>query len=331
MIKTGLKSEANWGEFHNYNDRNEKGYAFQKAYWALRKMGKNVSDEKTILDIEEVMASIPETVLSGELYEVNKKEATSESFRLSEYPHGIKNVISGKELTEGMSYNPRMLDINELFEKGVAFRGDKIDLSNYPEVKCIQAAEQEQLDMLTPESKKQITSIHLSNNTWVEWYEGSINKGPMSETMDMRSFPNLQKFETHRYCNNDLKEVLLPESVESIKLANSSLTSLKTKTLPIDAISYNSIINEFVHKSNDLTVVRGQYCTAAGRRLKLKESHISEKQSQVKDWKKRRNQDLLGNVKDKLAPAVEETKAPKTAVKENTKPVIRKGKTGRNE
>lgn len=323
VMKSGLKSELNWANYED-EDEYERGNGFQKAYWSLRNIGKNVSDEKTLLAIDGLMASIPGKALLGEVQEIRKEKALTEEFRIRDYPKGIGNVVSGKELTEGMSYSPTMLDINELFEKGVILRGDKIDLKNYPEINCIQAAEQEQLDMLTPESKQQITAIHLSNNTPVEWFEDYINADKMSTVMDMRSFSNLQKFETHCYCNNDLKEVKLPENVESIAIKQSYLDSLNM--LPIDAIPSCSRVNGYVYKDDSNGVVRGEFCTATARRLKLKEEHIAEKQAQVKEWKQQRNDKLLNNVKTKISPAVEETKEVKAPVKGKSGNIKPKGK-----
>ncbi|MBO5441765.1 MAG: hypothetical protein J6A09_04295, partial [Alphaproteobacteria bacterium] len=95
---------------------------------------------------------------------------------------------------------------------------------------------------------------------------------------------------------------------------------------PIDAIPSCSRVNGYVYKDDSNGVVRGEFCTATARRLKLKEEHIAEKQAQVKEWKQQRNDKLLNNVKTKISPAVEETKEVKAPVKEKSGNIKPKGK-----
>jgi hypothetical protein len=134
-----------------------------------------------------------------------------------------------------------MLDINELFEKGIVKRGDKIDLANFPNINVIQVSSQEQLDMLTKESKDQIQSIHLSNNTdvgWnvtyvqignreIGWRHFAKNQHPMDRTLDATEFQNLQTLEAHHYLNADLRELKLPEKTDHIFLQCSCIPGLK--------------------------------------------------------------------------------------------------------
>ena len=89
-----------------------------------------------------------------------------EFFSVSQYDSKDEPCVvkDARELKAGTSYSEHMLDLNELMEKGVVHRDDKIDLSEMPEIETIQAASQEQLDMLTSESKKQIKQIKINKN-----------------------------------------------------------------------------------------------------------------------------------------------------------------------
>jgi hypothetical protein len=121
-----------------------------------------------------------------------------------------------------------MLDINELFEKGIVLRGDKINLTNFQNINTIQAASQEQLDMLTPQSKDQITSVHLSNNTDLRWGNYfAQNEKSMDESIDLSTFKNLKNLEAHFYLNSDLRKIKVPENTDHILMQASCTPRLR--------------------------------------------------------------------------------------------------------
>lgn len=157
-------------------------------------------------------------------------KSSNESFSIDNIEKGVSGyTYSGEELEKGMSYSDKMLDINELMEEGVVLRGEKIDLANYPNVVVVQAASQEQFDMLTPESKAQIASVHLSNDTPVGW-NGNYdfhNFQKMDERLDFTDFPNLKSVKTHFYVNDSLEKIYLPESVEDMLIKHSQMSYLK--------------------------------------------------------------------------------------------------------
>ena len=105
------------------------------------------------------------------------------------------NVISDDRLLSGMSYSSKMLDINELFDRGGVSSASFIDLSNFPDVTVIQASSQKQLDMLLPKSKLQIQSIHLSNNIPVGW-DGDFDMESnriMDRVINLEDYKNFQE------------------------------------------------------------------------------------------------------------------------------------------
>ncbi len=153
----------------------------------------------------------------------------TEQFTIEDYPYGeFKTISSEDELKQGTSYSPTMLDINELFEKGIVKRGDTIDLSELPDITTVQAASQEQLDMLTASSKEQITAIHLSNNTVIGW-DGDYdydNKYVMDRQLDLSSYRNVTEVETHAYLNSELEDIILPEKTTSLLCRHSRMENL---------------------------------------------------------------------------------------------------------
>lgn len=171
--------------------------------------------------------------LEDEDYYDEDEEAKDVEYMPRDYTFNPK-VFSGDELEEGMSYslhkyNSRsMLDINELMEKGIVFLGDRIDLSNFPETVTVQAATQEQLDMIDPNSALQIKSVHLSNNTPVGWSEdyNYHNYQKMDEKIDLSAFENLESVETHFYLNDDLEEIKFPSTVKNMRFHHSKLPNL---------------------------------------------------------------------------------------------------------
>ena len=155
----------------------------------------------------------------GEFFSVDQYDSKDE-------PCVVKDA---RELKLGTSYSEHMLDLNELMEKGVVHRDDKIDLSEMPEIETIQAASQEQLDMLTPESKKQIKAIHLSNNTPFGWNEelDYNNIYGMDTNLDLSSYENVSEVQTHFYVNNDLEDIVLPPKVTEILCQHSKMENLR--------------------------------------------------------------------------------------------------------
>lgn len=160
------------------------------------------------------------------LREDMQNEFFSVDLHNSEYTN---KVISGGILKEGTSYSEHMLDLNELMEKEVLHRGNKVDLSGLPEIETLQAASQEQLDMLTPESKKQITAIHLSNNTPVGWDDNYDfqNKYEMDKNLDLSAYENVTEVQTHFYVNNDLEDIILPPNVSEVLCRHSKMEKLR--------------------------------------------------------------------------------------------------------
>ena len=152
-----------------------------------------------------------------------------ETFSIDKFSYNFRTVSDAEDLKEGTSYSEHMLDLNELMEKGVLQRGNKIDLSDMPEIETIQAATQEQLDMLTPESKKQITAIHLSNNTPVGWDDNYDfdNKSAMDEKLDLSSYHNVIEVQTHFYVNNDLQDIVMPEKATELLCRHSKMENLQ--------------------------------------------------------------------------------------------------------
>lgn len=145
--------------------------------------------------------------------------------------HGTGKINERATLKEGTSYNENMLDLNELVEKGLLKADNIIDLSEMSEINTLQAATEEQLLMIAPESRAQITAIHLSNNTPVGW-NGDIdfhNRQEMDSTIDLTSFKNLDSFQTHFYVNDDLEEIKLPTGVKNILVAHSKMENLDIK------------------------------------------------------------------------------------------------------
>lgn len=155
--------------------------------------------------------------------------ASGEEFSVDKYDYNFRVIKDAEDLKEGTSYSEHMLDLNELMEKGVLHRGNKIDLSEMPEIETIQAATQEQLDMLTPKSKKQITAIHLSNNTPVGWNDDYDydNKYEMDNKLDMSSYKNVTEVQTHFYVNNDLEDIVMPEMVQTMMCRHSKMKNLQ--------------------------------------------------------------------------------------------------------
>ena len=152
-----------------------------------------------------------------------------ETFSIDKFSYNFRTVSDAEDLKEGTSYSEHMLDLNELMEKGVLLRGNKIDLSDMPEIETIQVATQEQLDMLTPESKKQITAIHLSNNTPVGWDDNYDfdNKSAMDEKLDLSSYENVTEVQTHFYVNNDLQDIVMPEKATELLCRHSKMENLQ--------------------------------------------------------------------------------------------------------
>ena len=158
-----------------------------------------------------------------------QNSSESEKFAIDEYSYNSRVIKNAEDLKKGTSYSEHMLDLNELMEKGVLQRGNKIDLSDMPEIETIQAATQEQLDMLTPESKKQITAIHLSNNTPVGWDDNYDfdNKYSMDEKLDLSSYENVTEVQTHFYVNNDLQDIVMPEKATELLCRHSKMENLQ--------------------------------------------------------------------------------------------------------
>ena len=153
----------------------------------------------------------------------------TEQFTIEDYPYGeFKTISSEDELKQGTSYSPTMLDINELFEKGIVKRGDTIDLSELHDITTVQAASQEQLDMLTASSKEQITAIHLSNNTLIGWDDDYDydNKYVMDRQLDLSGYKNVTEVETHAYLNSELEDIILPEKTTSLLCRHSRMENL---------------------------------------------------------------------------------------------------------
>lgn len=152
-----------------------------------------------------------------------------ETFSIDKFSYNFRTVSDAEDLKEGTSYSEHMLDLNELMEKGVLQRGNKIDLSDMPEIETIQVATQEQLNMLTPESKKQITAIHLSNNTPVGWDDNYDfdNKSAMDEKLDLSSYHNVTEVQTHFYVNNDLQDIVMPEKATELLCRHSKMENLQ--------------------------------------------------------------------------------------------------------
>lgn len=155
--------------------------------------------------------------------------ASGEEFAIDKYGYNFRTIKDAEDLKEGTSYSEHMLDLNELMEKGILQRGNKIDLSEMPEIETIQAATQEQLDMLTPESKKQITAIHLSNNTPVGWDDDYDfdNKHEMDSKLDLSSYQNVTEVQTHFYVNNDLEDIVMPEAATELLCRHSKMENLQ--------------------------------------------------------------------------------------------------------
>lgn len=181
-------------------------------------------NEEENVDVEPLKEDFDEETNVDEFDE----ETHAEEFSIENYESGISEIIFDEALKEGMSYSPKMLDINELFEKGVVKRGDEIDLRNFPEVETIQAACQEQLDMLVPASKDQITIIHLSNNTPVGWNDdyNYSNEYPMDKELDLTDYKNVTEVQTHFYVNDELENIKLPEGVKEILCRHSKMINL---------------------------------------------------------------------------------------------------------
>lgn len=158
-------------------------------------------------------------------------DVSVEEFSIENYSDGSYQTVFGEELKKGMSYSPKMLDINELFEEGVVKRGDKIDLTDFPEIETIQAATQEQLNMLTPESREQISAIHLSNNTSVGWDDkfDYSNRYPMDRELDLTDFENVTEVQTHFYVNDELENIKLPEGVNEVLCRHSKMKNLSNE------------------------------------------------------------------------------------------------------
>ncbi|MBQ9271551.1 MAG: hypothetical protein IJ218_04745 [Alphaproteobacteria bacterium] len=152
-----------------------------------------------------------------------------EKFSIDKFSYNFRTISDAKDLKEGTSYSEHMLDLNELMAKGVLQRGNKIDLSDMPEIETIQAATQEQLDMLTPESKKQITAIHLSNDTPVGWDDNYDfdNKYSMDEKLDLSSYKNVTEVQSHFYVNNDLQDIVMPEKATELLCRHSKMENLQ--------------------------------------------------------------------------------------------------------
>jgi hypothetical protein len=82
--------------------------------------------------------------------------------------------------------------------------------------------------MLTPQSKDQITSVHLSNNTDMGWgYYFAQNEKPMDKSLDLTSFKNLQNIEAHWYLNSNLQEIKAPANTDHIFMQASCTPRLK--------------------------------------------------------------------------------------------------------
>lgn len=154
---------------------------------------------------------------------------SGEEFAVDKYGYNFRVINDAIDLKEGTSYSEHMLDLNELMEKGVLQRGNKLDLSDMPEIETIQAATQEQLDMLTSESKKQITAIHLSNNTPVGWNDNYDfdNKYEMDSKLDLSSYHNVTEVQTHFYVNNDLQDIVMPEKATELLCRHSKMKNLQ--------------------------------------------------------------------------------------------------------
>lgn len=155
-------------------------------------------------------------------------EMQDAEFYFNETYAQMETIKDREILEQGTSYNEHMLDLNELAEKDLIGRGTKINLSDMPEIDTLQASTEEQLLMIMPKNRKQITAIHLSNNTPVDRYDDYEyhNTQKLDETMDLTSFSSLEKFETHFYLNDDLKNVKLPDSVTAVKFQRSKMENL---------------------------------------------------------------------------------------------------------
>lgn len=160
-----------------------------------------------------------------------RKNFSGEEFSVDKYSefYNFRVIKEAEDLKEGTSYSEHMLDLNELMEKGILHRGNAIDLSEMPEIETIQAATQEQLDMLTPESKKQITAIHLSNNTPVGWNDDYDfdNKHEMDSKLNLSSYHNVTEVQTHFYVNNDLEDIIMPEKATELLCRHSKMDNLQ--------------------------------------------------------------------------------------------------------
>ena len=83
--------------------------------------------------------------------------------------------------------------------------------------------------MLTQESKKQITAIHLSNNTPVGWNDDYDfdNKYEMDRKLDLSSYKNVTEVQTHFYVNNDLEDIVMPEKATELLCRHSKMGNLQ--------------------------------------------------------------------------------------------------------
>ena len=167
------------------------------------------------------------------------------------------NVISDDRLLSGMSYSSKMLDINELFDRGGVSSASFIDLSNFPDVTVIQASSQKQLDMLLPKSKLQIQSIHLSNDIPVGW-DGDFDMESnriMDRVINLEDYKNINSVETHFYLNTDLEKIEMPDSVSSLKFQHSKLPALQIDDVDnIEHIEINHSLMNNIENSEKLEI-----------------------------------------------------------------------------
>lgn len=162
-------------------------------------------------------------------------------------------VVSDEKLRAAMSYSPEMLDMNELFEKTNVSSDELIDLSTFPDIKVIQASSQRQLDMILPASKRQIESVHLSNDQPVGWDNGfnMENSDRADRSIDLTDYANIRSVETHFYLNTDLERIEMPKSVETLKFQHSKLPALKIDNIDtFDEVIINRSLMNHIGRGN---------------------------------------------------------------------------------
>jgi hypothetical protein len=151
-----------------------------------------------------------------------------EGFSLKYFRFGNNETHKGKEIENGLNKEEQSLNINSLLLDGSIKHGDKIDLVDYPNIKSIVASSQEQLDMLTPDSKKQISGVTLTNHSTIKWYRYFMpGSESLDHNIDLTDFKNLKHVRLDDYVNKDLENIKFSDGVADLFLKNTRLKQYK--------------------------------------------------------------------------------------------------------